>query len=69
MLVTVEWNLEAFIVTHLGIGSVFQHQVSSSSGQASYTADTRTRSGRAARALTISDHVMYNFRTSTWPIG
>ena len=32
--------------------------------QATYTADTR--SGRAARALTISDHVMYNFRTSTW---
>jgi len=27
--------------------------------QASYTADTR--SGCAARALTISDHVMYNF--------
>ena len=33
--------------------------------QASYTADTW--SGRAARALTISDHVTYNFRTSTWP--
>ena len=32
--------------------------------QASYTADTW--SGRAARVLTISDHVMYNFRTSTW---
>ena len=24
------------------------------------------QTGRAARVLTISDHVMYNFRTSTW---
>ena len=49
-----------FIVTHLGIGSVFQHQVSSSSRPATL------QTGRAARVLTISDHVMYNFRTSTW---
>ena len=43
------------IATHLGIGSVFQRQVLSSSRQWS----------RGAR-MTISDHVMYNFRTSTW---